>query len=617
MAIFIHQFADLTAKIGAGPPQMGFQDLPHIHARRHAKRVQHQVNRGTIFQEGHVFNRHNAADHTLIPMAAGHLVTRLKLALHRDEDLHHLHDTRRQFVTALHFFDLALKTLLQLFNRGIEFALHGFNFGHRGIIRDRDLPPCRLGEFIQHFIGDHRARLDRLESAGRLAVQQAFTQARIEGTLLNRLFVIAVLGQAFDFRTINRHGALILVDPPAGEDADINNGPSHAGRQLQRCVAHIGSLFTENGAQQLFFRRHRAFALGRHLAHQNIARIHLGTDIDNAGFIQISQRFFAHIRNVAGDFFLAELRIARHHLKFFDMDRGEHIIARDAFADQDRIFEVIAIPRHEGAEHIAPQRQFAKFGRRTIGDDVANLYRITNLHQRALVDAGGLVGPHVFAQPIDINAAGRAIGRGSAHHNARTVNRIHHTIAARNNRRTRITRHRGFHASANQRRISADQRHRLTLHVGTHQRAVRVIVFQERNQSRSYGHKLLRRNVNRRHFFRLHQAEITTLTDGDQFILESAIAIHIGIGLRHDQTLFFHRGQIAGIAHNLPILHQAIRRFDEAVFVHLGKSREGIDQADIRPFRRFNRADAPVMRRVHIAHFKAGTFTRETTRAKR
>ena len=177
MAVFIHQFADLTAKIGAGPTQMGFQDLPHIHARRHAKRVQHQVNRGTIFQEGHVFHRHNAADHTLIPMAAGHLVTRLKLALHRDEDLNHLHHAGRQFVTALHFFDLALKTLLQLFNRGIEFALHGFNFGHRGIIRDRDLPPCRLGKFIQHFIGDHRARLDLLETAGRLAVQQAFTQA--------------------------------------------------------------------------------------------------------------------------------------------------------------------------------------------------------------------------------------------------------------------------------------------------------------------------------------------------------------------------------------------------------------------------------------------------------
>ena len=152
-----------------------------------------------------------------------------------------------------------------------------------------------------------------------------------------------------------------------------------------------------------------------------------------------------------------------------------------------------------------------------------------------------MVGPHVFAQPIDINAAGRAIGRGSAHHNARTVNRIHHTIAARNNRRTRITRHRGFHASANQRRISADQRHRLTLHVGTHQSAVRVIVFKEGDQRRRNRNKLLGRDVNRRHFFRLHQTEIAALTDRDQFILEAAIAIHIGISLRHNQTLFFHR----------------------------------------------------------------------------
>ena len=388
MAVFIHQFTDLTAKIGAGPTQMGFQDLSHIHARRHAKRVQHQINRGAIFQEGHVFHRHNAADHTLIPMAAGHLVTWLKLALHRDEDLHHLHHARRQFIAALHFFDLTLKPLLQLFDRSIEFALHGFNFGHCGIIRDRDLPPCRLGEFIQHFIGDDRAGFNRLEAASRLAVQQAFTQARIERTLLDRLFIVAVLRQAFNFRTLDRHRALILVDAAAGEDAHINNSASNARRQLQRCVTHIGSLFTEDRTQQLFFRRHRAFALWRHLAHQNIARIHLGTDIDNAGFVQIAQRFFAHIRNIAGDFFLAKLRVARHHLKFFDMDRGEHIITRDAFADQDRIFEVIAIPRHEGAKHIAPERQFAKLSRRTIGDDIAHLHHITHLHQRALVDAG-------------------------------------------------------------------------------------------------------------------------------------------------------------------------------------------------------------------------------------
>ena len=45
----------------------------------------------------------------------------------------------------------------------------------------------------------------------------------------------------------------------------------------------------------------------------------------------------------------------------------------DALGDQDRVFEVVAVPRHEGDEHVAAQRQFAEIGRRTVGDDLAGL----------------------------------------------------------------------------------------------------------------------------------------------------------------------------------------------------------------------------------------------------
>src|SRR3546814_2022347 len=49
------------------------------------------------------------------------------------------------------------------------------------------------------------------------------------------------------------------------------------------------------------------------------------------------------------------------------------------------------LPRHEGAEHVAAQRQLAELGRRTVGDDVAGLHHVTDLHQRPLGDAGVLV----------------------------------------------------------------------------------------------------------------------------------------------------------------------------------------------------------------------------------
>jgi hypothetical protein len=46
-----------------------------------------------------------------------------------------------------------------------------------------------------------------------------------------------------------------------------------------------------------------------------------------------------------------------------------------------------------------------------------------------------------------------------------------------------------FHAGADERRFGAQQRHGLTLHVRTHQRAVRVVVLEERHQRRGDRHQ--------------------------------------------------------------------------------------------------------------------------------
>ena len=58
-------------------------------------------------------------------------------------------------------------------------------------------------------------------------------------------------------------------------------------------------------------------------------------------------------------------------------------------------------------------------------------------------------------------------------------------------------------------------------------------------------------------------------------------------------------------------LHLAIGRLDEAEFVDPRVARKRADQADVRAFRRFNRADAAVVRRVNVAHFESRAFTRK------
>ena len=66
----------------------------------------------------------------------------------------------------------------------------------------------------------------------------------------------------------------------------------------------------------------------------------------------------------------------------------------------------------------------------------------------------------------------------------------------------------------------------------------------------------------------------------------------------------------------LAIAHAAIRRFNKAVFVNARKARKRRDQSNVRTFRRFNRADAAVVRRVNVTDFKASTLAAQTTRPK-
>ena len=79
----------------------------------------------------------------------------------------------------------------------------------------------------------------------------------------------------------------------------------------------------------------------------------------------------------------------------------------------------------------------------------------------------------------------------------------------------------------------------------------------------------------------------------------------------------FHGRQIDHIIGHLAVFHGAVRAFDKAVFVNAREGRQRVDQADIRTFRRFNRADPAIMGRMHIAHLKTGALAGQTTWSKR
>ena len=141
--IGVDRLADLPAEARAGPAEMGLQDLADVHAARHAERVQHDVDRRAVGEERHVLLRHDARDHALVAVAARHLVAGLDLALHRDEDLDHLHHAGRQFVAALQLLDLVEEAAFQALLRLVVLLAHRLDLGHHRVALERERPPLR------------------------------------------------------------------------------------------------------------------------------------------------------------------------------------------------------------------------------------------------------------------------------------------------------------------------------------------------------------------------------------------------------------------------------------------------------------------------------------------
>jgi hypothetical protein len=108
---------------------------------------------------------------------------------------------------------------------------------------------------------------------------------------------------------------------------------------------------------------------------------------------------------------------------------------------------------------------------------------VAHLHQRTLVDAGVLVRALELHQRVDVDARLAGLDLvGGADDDAGRVDLVDDARAAGGDRGAGIAGDRLLHAGADERRLGADQRHRLALHVRAHQGAVGVVVLEERDQ---------------------------------------------------------------------------------------------------------------------------------------
>ena len=85
------------------------------------------------------------------------------------------------------------------------------------------------------------------------------------------------------------------------------------------------------------------------------------------------------------------------------MNRCETVFGNDAFGNENRILEVVAVPGHKRDQHILPKRQLSLVGRRTVGDHIALRDGVADANQRSLIDIGVLIGTCVFHQIVNVD----------------------------------------------------------------------------------------------------------------------------------------------------------------------------------------------------------------------
>src|SRR3954471_11182706 len=405
-----HGRREVETERASGPAEVRFEDLTDVHTRRNAERVEHDLHRRAIRHVRHVLFGEDAADDALVAVASGHLVADGELAFHGDVNLDHLDDARWKLVTLLEVLAALFGLLLEDTHAVLRtLDEHADHFARLFVDRQRE--QLAAGETIDDFALGGLALAD--EGVAGLEVDdialQLLVAQRLGDLLVARVgddadLVLDVAIHPVDLRLLDRLRARVLLHALAREDLHVDDGAFDARRRLERCVANVASLLTEDRAEELLFRRELGLALRRDFAHEDVALLDRRADADDAALVEVAQCGLGHVRDVAGDLFGTELGVARFDLELFDVDRGVVVLFDQLLRDEDRVFEVVAAPRHEGHEDVASERQLTGIGAGAVGEDLALADALAFANDRLLRDAGVLVRTLELDELVNVGA---------------------------------------------------------------------------------------------------------------------------------------------------------------------------------------------------------------------
>jgi len=569
---------DVLADAVHGPAEVGLEDLAHVHARRHAQRVEHDVHGPSVVEERHVLLGKDARDDALVAVASRHLVAHGELALDGDIDLHHLVHAGRQVVAGGELLDLCVVEVQDDFllvvdpaDDLLDLALHLVAVGHADVLE------VIYPELVEHVLGDEVTLLGddgipqvRQHGAGEFPAHEQVFQPRPGTVGQYGHLVVLVLAELLDLALLDLQGELVLLLAATVEDPGVDDGALDAGRDPQGRVLHLAGLFAEDGAQELFLGGELGLALGRDLAHEDVAGLDLGADSDDARIVEVLERFLAGVGDVPGDLLAAELHVAGHDLELLDVHRGVEVFLDHALADEDGVFIVVAAPRHEGDHEVPAQSQLALARGRAVGDDLVLAHVLPLAHDGFLVEGGVLVCPLELGEAVNVDAGVLGVfayGVG-LDDNALAVHVLHRAGAVRHDAHARVPGHELLDAGSHDGRDGEEQRHGLALHVGAHERPVGVVVLQERDEVGGHREELVGGHVHEGDLFFRHGGILTVAhADPDHVGLDPAVLIERLGGLDDDLLVLLDGAHVAYLVGDHAVGDHVVGGLDEAELV--------------------------------------------------
>src|SRR5690606_38023293 len=208
LALLIEHAVDLLAQALGRQAQVGFENLADVHPRRHTQRVKDDVDRHTVLVMGHVLDRHDDRDDTLVTVTTSHLVTRLDATLDGQVDLDDLQHPRCQVIALLQFALLVLELLVQQLATIHQVRLGALQLLVQTVITHAQLEPLAALDAVQDFSGQGGALLHTGAAFGSVADQGA-GQTLECGRLDDAEFFLQILADLVQLLLLDGQGTAV------------------------------------------------------------------------------------------------------------------------------------------------------------------------------------------------------------------------------------------------------------------------------------------------------------------------------------------------------------------------------------------------------------------------